>query len=68
MQNYKGNLLKRDKYFFIDRYVEILRKMNYPESKVNAFKKHGDKLWERVKDLKQGTVMETYILVIFINH
>lgn len=54
MQNYNGNLLKRDKYYFIDRYIEILRKMNYPEPKVAAFKKHGDALWERVKDLPQG--------------
>ena len=54
MQNYNGNLLKRDKYYFIDRYIEILRKMNYPEPKVTEFKKHGDTLWERVKDLPQG--------------
>lgn len=54
MQNYKGNLLKRDKYYFIDRYIDILSKMNYPEPKVTAFKKHGDKLWEKVKNLPQG--------------
>jgi Ser/Thr protein kinase RdoA (MazF antagonist) len=54
MENYKGDLLKRDKYYFIDRYIEILRKMNYPEPKVTAFKKHGDALWERVKDLPPG--------------
>jgi len=54
MQNYNGNLLERDKYYFIDRYIEILRKMNYSETKVTAFKRHGDALWERVKDLPQG--------------
>lgn len=54
MESYNGNLLKRDKYYFIDRYIEILRKMNYPEPKVTAFKKHGDALWEKVKDLPRG--------------
>lgn len=54
MQYYKGNLLKRDKYYFIDRYIEILRRMHYPKSKVIAFKKYGDALWERVKDLPRG--------------
>lgn len=54
MQSYNGKLSHRDKYFFIDRYIEILREMKYPESKVIAFKKHGDALWEKVKNLPRG--------------
>lgn len=54
MQNYNGELSIRDKYYFIDKYIEILREMKYPESKVIAFKKHGDALWEKVKDLPRG--------------
>lgn len=54
MQSYNGTLSTRDKYFFIDRYIEILRKMRYPESKVIAFKEHGDYLWEKVNDLPRG--------------
>ena len=54
MQSYNGELSIRDKYYFIDKYIEILRKMKYPESKVIAFKKHGDALWEKVKDIPRG--------------
>ena len=28
--------------------------MKYPEHKVSAFKRHGDALWEKVKDLPRG--------------
>jgi Ser/Thr protein kinase RdoA (MazF antagonist) len=54
MENYKGNLAVRDKHFFIERYIEILRKKNYPEDKLKAFIEHGDYLWEKVKDLPYG--------------
>ncbi|MFO7637146.1 MAG: phosphotransferase [Clostridia bacterium] len=54
MQSYNGKLSIRDKYFFIGRYIEILRKMQYPENKVIAFEKHGDHLWEKVNDLPRG--------------
>lgn len=54
MQGYDGELAVRGKYDFIDKYIEILRKKEYPENKIRAFKKHGDRLWEQVKDLDRG--------------
>lgn len=52
MQGYTGKLVVRDKYFFIDRYIEILRKKRYP--KADAFSEYGNALWEKVKDLPRG--------------
>lgn len=52
MKNYTGELPVRDKYFFIDRYLEIMRIKKY--DKVEAFKEYGDELWERIKNLPRG--------------
>lgn len=52
MKNYTGELPVRDKYFFIDRYLKIMKIMKY--DKVEAFKKYGDELWERIKNLPRG--------------
>lgn len=52
MKGYTGRLLLRDKHFFIDRYIEIMRKMQYPKSEF--FKDYGNDLWERVKNLPRG--------------
>lgn len=54
MQGYDGVLSKRGEHFFIDRYIEILKKKQYPEKKINAFKEYGDFLWDKVKNLPQG--------------
>lgn len=52
MKDYTGRLLVRDKHFFIDRYVEIMRKKQY--SKWEAFHTYGNELWNRVKNLPRG--------------
>jgi Ser/Thr protein kinase RdoA (MazF antagonist) len=52
MKDYTGRLLVRDKHFFIDRYVEIMRKKQY--SKWEAFRTYGNELWDRVKNLPRG--------------
>lgn len=54
MQGYDGVLSKRGKHFFIDRYIEILKKKQYPKKKINAFKEYGDALWDKVKHLPNG--------------
>lgn len=54
MQNYNGNLMIRKKHFFIDRYIEILRKKKYPKEKLMTFVEYGDSLWEKVKNLPYG--------------
>jgi Ser/Thr protein kinase RdoA (MazF antagonist) len=43
MKNYTGKLPVRDKHFFIDRYIEIMRKKEY--AKAEDFRAHGIKLW-----------------------
>jgi Ser/Thr protein kinase RdoA (MazF antagonist) len=52
MKGYTGCLPVKDKHFFIDRYIEIMRKIQYPKSE--AFRLYGDELWDKVKDLPRG--------------
>lgn len=63
---YNGELVKRDYSFFVERYINILRRKNYPQADVYAAL--GAKLWERVKDcpvgichgdLHRGNLLET---------
>jgi len=52
MKDYPGELVRRDKYFYIGRYIDILKKKQYP--RVDEFSAYGDDLWEKVKDLPRG--------------
>lgn len=52
MKLYPGNLVKRDKHFFMGRYIDILRKKQYP--RINEYVVYGDALWDKVKDLPRG--------------
>ena len=52
MKGYAGPLVKRDKYYFIDRYTQLLRKKRYPRA--DEFQLYGDSLWDKVKNLPQG--------------
>lgn len=63
---YNGELVERDYRFFIERYINILRRKNYPKTDIYA--DLGAKLWERVKecpvgvchgDLHRGNLLET---------
>ena len=52
MKAYPGKLPRRDKSYYIDRYIQIMRDKQY--DKADAFIAYGDALWERVKDLPYG--------------
>lgn len=52
MKAYPGALIKRDKHFYIGRYIDILRQKHYPQT--DAYVEYGDKLWENIKDLPRG--------------
>jgi len=52
MKEYTGELVKRDKHFFIGRYIDILRRKQYP--KVDEFLIYGNVLWNKVRDLPRG--------------
>ena len=52
MKMYPGELVKRDKQFYIGRYIDILRKKNY--EKIDEYIKYGDALWNKLKNLPQG--------------
>lgn len=63
---YQEKLIERDFQFFIGRYIEILRRKNYPRT--NRYMELGTELWERVKDcpvgvchgdLHRGNLLET---------
>ena len=52
MKDYPGDLVKRDKQFFIGRYIDILKRRQYV--RVNEFSAYGEALWEKIKDLPRG--------------
>ena len=52
MEEYPSELVYRDKEFFIGRYIEFLRKKNYP--RIKEYEELGERLWEKVKNLPQG--------------
>lgn len=52
MQAYPGKLAKRDKHFYIGRYIEILQKKQYPRTA--EYLEYGEELWEKIKDLPRG--------------
>ena len=52
MKGYPGKLIKNDKYYYVDRYINIMRVKQY--NKVNEFITYGNILWNRVKDLPYG--------------
>lgn len=68
MGEYKGSIPERGKEFFIDRYINILKKKNYDVNKTEMFREYGDTLWERVEklprsfshgDLYRGNLLKT---------
>lgn len=52
MKSYPGLLVKRDKHYYIDKYIDILHQKQYP--KANEFSIYGEALWEKVKNLPRG--------------
>lgn len=54
MSNYSGELTTHNKKFFVDRYMDILRKKHYPDEKLNEYIEIGNSLWDSIKDLPYG--------------
>ena len=54
MKKYDGKLTVRDRSFYIDRYIDILRRKKYPEEKLSFFIQYGNELWGNIKDLPKG--------------
>ncbi len=52
MEEYPGKLKKRDKRFYVGRYLDILRGKGY--RRAEEFAAYGEALWEKVKDLPRG--------------
>lgn len=52
MSGYKGELSKRNKQFYIGRYLDILEKKKYPQAA--DFAVYGNDLWNKVKALPLG--------------
>jgi Ser/Thr protein kinase RdoA (MazF antagonist) len=52
MKDYRGGLVKRDRRFYIGRYIDFLNERIY--RRANEFSAYGDDLWEKVKDLPRG--------------
>lgn len=54
MKSYDGELISQDKHFFIDRYIKLLELKDYNVIKLNKYRKLGDFLWHKVKDLPRS--------------
>lgn len=52
MKDYPGKLVKNDKHYYIDRYINIMHAKQY--DKVDNFIAYGETIWNRVKDLPRG--------------
>ena len=52
MKAYPRELLKRDKQFYIGRYIGILRDKKY--TRISEYIEYGEALWRKIKDLPQG--------------
>jgi len=52
MRDYTGQLVERGKYYFIDRYVGLMRKYQYPRAEF--FGEYGNELWDKIKNLPRG--------------
>ena len=52
MNKYPAELIAHGKEFFIDRYLDFLRKKNYP--RIKEYEELGNSLWNKVKNLPQG--------------
>ncbi len=52
MMEYPAELVSHGKEFFIGRYLDSLRKKNYP--RITAYEELGNHLWDKVNDLPQG--------------
>ena len=57
MQNYTGELVTRNKSYFIDRYIEILTRKNYPNEKLKTYIEYGNYLWKQVNRLPHGYLL-----------
>ncbi len=52
MKSYNKPLVELDKNYYVDKYVHLLKKMNYPHAE--EFEKYGENLWNKAKDLPRG--------------
>ena len=52
MEKYPDEAVPKGREFFIGRYLEFLRKKNYP--RIAEYEELGERLWDKVKDLPQG--------------
>ena len=52
MDKHSGELVIHGKEFFIGRYLDFLRKKNYPH--LAEYEELGERLWDKVKNIPQG--------------
>ena len=52
MKSYPGELIQRDKHYYIDRYIEIQRKKQYAQ--VEKFEEYGNQLWKCLENVPRG--------------
>jgi Ser/Thr protein kinase RdoA (MazF antagonist) len=54
MRDYSGDLIRRGKEFYIDRFISMLRALSYNPVRIDELEAYGDELWSRMKRLPAG--------------
>lgn len=54
LMNDYNNIIKQEKHFFVDRYINILKQKSYDDKKVREYIEIGNQFWNSVKDLPCG--------------
>jgi Ser/Thr protein kinase RdoA (MazF antagonist) len=54
MRDYSGDLIRRGKEFYIDRFIRLLRALSYNPVRIDELVAYGDELWSRMKRLPLG--------------
>lgn len=54
MEKYSNPLINREKEFYIDRFIAILKKLKYDPIKVKEFEEYGQDAWSNMERLPKG--------------
>lgn len=54
MAKYPTPIISRGKAFYIDRFLDYLSQLKFPDQKIKDLKNFGDEIWDHMKCLPQG--------------
>ena len=54
MDGYDGTVIRRGKSFYVDRYIDLLKRLSFDSSKIAELDQYGDELWDALSRLPPG--------------